>query len=78
MIPSECLLFLDSFEFLIGNRNEKSMEARAWQIIQSIQVLEDVRRCGVKLADVCPVPIYSGIGNTVTRINQSMGLPYKD
>ena len=40
-------LFHDSFEFLIGNRNEKSMEARAWQIIQRIQVLEDVRRCGV-------------------------------
>ena len=72
------LLFCDSFEFLIGNRNGKSMEARAQQIIQRIQVLEDVRRCGVILADVCPVPIYSGIGNTVTRINQSTGLPYKD
>ena len=72
------LLFRDSFEFLIGNRNEKSMEARARRIIQRIQVLEDVRRRGVILADVCPVPIYSGIGNTVTQINQSMGLPYKD
>ena len=71
-------LFLDSFEFLIGNRNEKSMEARAWQIIQRIQVLEDVRRCRVILANICPVPIYSGIGNTVTQINQSTGLPYKD
>ena len=71
-------LFLDSFKFLIGNRNEKSMEARARRIIQRIQVLEDVRRCGVILANVCPVPIYSGIGNTVMHINQSTGLPYKD
>ena len=72
------LLFRDSFEFLIGNRNEKSMEARAGRIIQRIQVLENVKRRGVILADVCLVPIYSGIGNTVMRINQSMGLPYKD
>ena len=72
------LIFRDSFEFLIGKRNEKSMEARAEQIIQRIQVLENVKRCGVILADVCSVPIYSGIGNTVTQINQSMGLPYKD
>ena len=72
------LLFRDSFEFLIGKRNEKSMEARARQIIQRIQVLENVKRRGVILADVCPVPIYSGIRNTVMRINQSMGLPYKD
>ena len=71
-------LFRDSFEFLIGNRNEKSMEARAQQIIQRIQVLEDVTRRGVILANVCPVPIYSGIGNTVMQINQSTGLPYKD
>ena len=41
-------------------------------------MLENVKRCGVILADVCSVPIYSGIGNTVTQINQSMGLPYKD
>ena len=72
------LLFCDSFEFLIGKRNEKSMEARAGWIIQRIQVLENVKRRGVILADVCPVPIYSGIGNTVMWINQSMGLPYKD
>ena len=30
------------------------------------------------MCNICPVPIYSGIGNTVMRINQSMGLPYKD
>ena len=45
---------------------------------RGIQVLEDVRRCRVILADICPVPIYSGIGNTVMWINQSTGLPYKD
>ena len=32
----------------------------------------------VILANICPVPIYSGIGNTVMQINRSMGLPYKD
>ena len=47
------LLFRDSFEFLIGKRNEKSMEARAGQIIQRIQVLENVKRCGVILANFC-------------------------
>ena len=36
-------LFRDSFEFLIGKRNEKSIEARAGQIIQRIQVLENVK-----------------------------------
>ena len=71
-------LFRDSFEFLIGNRNEKSMEARAWWIIQRIQVLENVKRRGVILADICLVPIYSEIGKPVMQINQSMGLPYKD
>ena len=54
------------------------MEARAGRIIQRIQVLENVKRCRVILANVCLVPIYSGIGNTVTQINQSTGLPYKD
>ena len=71
-------LFCDSFEFLIGKRNEKSTEARAGQIIHRIQVLENVKRHGVILANDCLVPIYSGIGNTVMWINQSMGLPYKD
>ena len=60
-------LFCDSFEFLIGKRNEKSMEARAGQIIQRIEVLENVKRCGVILADICLVPIHSGIGNTASE-----------
>ena len=30
-------LYCDSFEFLIGKRNEKSMEARASWIVQRIQ-----------------------------------------
>ena len=45
---------------------------------QRIKVLEDVKRHGVILANVCHVPIYSGIGNTVMQINQTTGLPYKD
>ena len=53
------------------------MEARAGQIIQRIQVLENVKRHGVILANVCPVQIYSGIGNTVTQINESRGIKFK-
>jgi hypothetical protein len=30
------------------------------------------------LADVCPVPIYSGIGNTVKRVNKVTGVTYTD
>ena len=41
-------------------------------------MLENVKRLGVILANVCPVPIYSGKENTVMQINQSTGLPYKD
>ena len=41
-------------------------------------MLENVKRCRVIFANICLVPIYSGIGNMVMQINQSAGLSYKD
>ena len=60
------LLFHESFEFLIDKRNENSIEAWAKWICQRSKVLAILKRRRVILANVCPIPTYSGIENTVT------------
>jgi len=69
-------LYKDSAEIVTGTAAGKSTDARAQCIKNRIKVMEAMQRRGHVLADVCPVPMYTGIGNTVKLYNKSTGKPY--
>jgi hypothetical protein len=65
-----------SFAHVIGS--EKTDKARLGRLQNKVRILSQIREKGIVLIDVCPVPIYSGIGNTVKRINPTTGKTYTD
>jgi hypothetical protein len=65
-----------TFAHVVGS--EKTDKARIDRLRNKVRIMSQIREKGIVLADVCPVPIYSGIGNTVKRINQTTGMTYTD
>jgi hypothetical protein len=65
-----------SFKHVIGS--ESSDSARLSCLKHKIRILSKLRERGITLADVCPVPIYSGVGNSIKRTNKKTGKEYTD
>jgi hypothetical protein len=68
--------FRTTFLHIVGS--EKGNTSRLSRVAEKLRILRTLREKGIVLADVCPVPIYSGIGNTVKRENLVTGVMYTD
>ena len=71
-------LYKDSAEFVIATGATRDPVARAQRVKNRIKVLEEMKNRGHVLADVCPVPLYAGIGNNVKRWSEKNKRWYLD
>ena len=57
-------LYKESADFVIGTAAGRNPNTRAQRIKNRIRVMDEMQARGNVLADVCPVPLYAGVGSS--------------
>lgn len=72
MLPSSSA----AFAHVEGARKKECVESKHRRLATKIAIMKALKKRGIMLVDVSPVPIYAG-GNVEKRINKKTGSSYR-